>query len=550
MSFRARLILSFAISASLLILVGVFELFQIYALNGALSEGVGTLVSETRAVVAVKSGQTHFKNQVQEWKNILLRGNDRGSFDKYLKQFIEEERKAQAWLKEAKLAMAELGLDSSDVDKLLQDHMELGRRYREALQQFDHDKPDAGHVVDRLVKGMDRETNMGMDKIVERIEQEVKKTAGRIVENSEATYGTALKISIWIIAGGLLLTAITAALLIRSLVRQLGGEPDHAAKIVTCIAQGNLTVDVHVRKGDNSSMLYSIRNMVDTLSDIITKIRASAVSLSSASEEVSATAQSMSQATNELAASVEETLASVEQMSASINQNTENAKMTESIAAKGAKDANEGGEAVSRTVAAMKSIADKIGIIDDIAYQTNLLALNAAIEAARAGEHGKGFAVVAAEVRKLAKRSQVAAQEIGEVAKDSVGLAEKAGKLLEEMVPNINKASDLVHEITTASKEQSSGASQINTAVSQLNQIAQQNASNSEELAATAEEMSASAEQLQQLVDFFKVGDSAAVAPQAAISKAAFTTSRLSKGTAVALTSARKPAVAQQIEFR
>jgi methyl-accepting chemotaxis protein len=192
-------------------------------------------------------------------------------------------------------------------------------------------------------------------------------------------------------------------------------------------------------------------------------------------------------------------------MSASIAQNTENAKVTDGMASKAATEAAEGGEAVKRTVEAMKSIAGKIGIIDDIAYQTNLLALNAAIEAARAGEHGKGFAVVAAEVRKLAERSQVAAQEIGELAGGSVEMAERAGKLLDEMVPSIRKTSDLVQEITAASEEQSTGVGQVNTAMNQLNQATQQNASASEELAATAEEMSGQAEQLQQLVSFFKV---------------------------------------------
>lgn len=302
------------------------------------------------------------------------------------------------------------------------------------------------------------------------------------------------------------LVAIGGAILVtKSITRQLGGEPSYVTDVVSRIANGDLQVKVDVKAGDTSSMLFAVNVMVTKLSEIITSIRSSADSLSSASEEVSATAQSMSQGASEQAASVEETSASIEQMSASISQNTENSKVTDGMSSKAAKEADEGGIAVQQTVAAMKSIADKISIIDDIAYQTNLLALNAAIEAARAGEHGKGFAVVAAEVRKLAERSQVAAQEIGGVAANSVGLAEKAGKLLDEIVPSIKKTAELVQEISAASEEQSSGAAQINTAMEQLSQITQQSASASEELAATAEEMSSQAELLQDVISFFKV---------------------------------------------
>jgi methyl-accepting chemotaxis protein len=291
---------------------------------------------------------------------------------------------------------------------------------------------------------------------------------------------------------------------------------NEAVAVLAEMEKGDLTKEV---KGDYKGQLKdfkdTVNNTIAKLSQVIGEVRGAADALSSASEEVSATAQSMSQATSEQAASVEETSASVEQMSASINQNTENAKVTDGMASQAAKQAIEGGEAVTQTVTAMKQIAGKIGIIDDIAYQTNLLALNAAIEAARAGEHGKGFAVVAAEVRKLAERSQVAAQEIGELASGSVEKAESAGKLLGEIVPAISKTSDLVQEISAASEEQSSGVSQVNTAMEQLNQITQQNASSSEELAATAEEMSGQATQLQNLMAFFKVDGAANSAPAA-----------------------------------
>lgn len=279
-----------------------------------------------------------------------------------------------------------------------------------------------------------------------------------------------------------------------------------AMDVLSAMSNGDLTRSITGDyQGKFLELKTSVNGTVEKLSEIIGEVRGSADSLSSASEEISATAQSMSQSASEQAASVEQTSASMEQMSASIAQNTENAKVTDGMAGKANKEASEGGRAVKDTVAAMKTIAEKIGIVDSIAYQTNLLALNAAIEAARAGEHGKGFAVVAAEVRKLAERSQIAAQEISEVAKNSVALAERAGNLLDEIVPSIAKTSDLVQEIAAASEEQSIGSEQINSAMSQMSQLTQQNASASEELAATAEEMSGQAEQLQELMGFFTV---------------------------------------------
>jgi methyl-accepting chemotaxis protein len=279
-------------------------------------------------------------------------------------------------------------------------------------------------------------------------------------------------------------------------------------RVAEAMEQGDLTKTVtREYRGAYDQVKQALNNTVQKLSQVIGEVRSAGDSLASASEQVSSTAQSLSQASSEQASSVEETSASIEEMSASVEQNTENAKVTDGMASQASTQATEGGKAVNETVDAMKQIAEKIGIVDDIAYQTNLLALNAAIEAARAGEHGKGFAVVAAEVRKLAERSQVAAQEIGETAKSSVDLAESAGQLLEEIVPAITKTSDLVQEIAAASAEQSSGAAQINHAMNQLNQVTQQNASASEELAATSEEMSGQSEQLQQLMSFFHIGE-------------------------------------------
>ena len=192
-------------------------------------------------------------------------------------------------------------------------------------------------------------------------------------------------------------------------------------------------------------------------------------------------------------------------MSSSIQQNADNAHQTNTIAAKAATDAQASGEAVIKTVSAMKEIAEKIGIIEEIARKTDLLALNAAVEAARAGEHGKGFAVVASEVRKLAERSQTAAAEIGKLSSSGVSLADGAGQMLVKLVPDIRKTADLVQEISAASTEQNSGASQINKAIQQLDQVIQQNAASSEEMASTSEELSSQAEQLQSTIAFFKL---------------------------------------------
>jgi methyl-accepting chemotaxis protein len=209
----------------------------------------------------------------------------------------------------------------------------------------------------------------------------------------------------------------------------------------------------------------------------------------------------------------------MEEMSSNIKQNADNAMQTEKIALKAAADAKEGGDAVARTVDAMKQIASKISIIEEIARQTNLLALNAAIEAARAGEHGRGFAVVASEVRKLAERSQKAAGEITELSGSSVKVAEKAGELLSKILPDVQKTSELVQEITAASREQDSGAAQINKAIQQLDQVIQQNASGSEETSATSEELASQAAQLQSAIAFFRVNGSSGIPASAALHK-------------------------------
>jgi methyl-accepting chemotaxis protein len=344
------------------------------------------------------------------------------------------------------------------------------------------------------------------DRYIDQVQTHLKESQ----EAAIATYAEAKTMLIGVIAVSILVSILAAAWIAISISRGLA----KAIDLATAVAGGDLSQTVKVTTNDEvADMVGALNAMTEKLRSVVSEASAASDHVASGSQQLSSTAEDLSQGATEQAASAEEASASMEQMASNIKQNADNAAQTEKIAKQSSIDAQASGEAVSRAVIAMQTIAEKINIVQEIARQTDLLALNAAVEAARAGEHGRGFAVVASEVRKLAERSQTAAAEISTVSSQTVKAAQEAGAMLTRLVPDIKKTAELVAEISASCREQDVGGDQINQAIQQLDKVTQRNAAASEQMSATAEELAAQSEQLQANIAFFRLADAPQSAP-------------------------------------
>ncbi|MDH5230647.1 MAG: methyl-accepting chemotaxis protein [Gammaproteobacteria bacterium] len=473
--------------------LGAFQIIQTQSLADLQDEGAG----RAKDAMAVKD--------ISRWVESIYAVIG----DSIINRDLDETRRDLAEIKQKAIENKNQIKSMSDTAEELRQSGVFSETLDKYLGKFEHELlPLVADGVDknmRQIRLIDGQLDEIRDVVLEALQYVDTSMTAESDEADEKFDGVAQTVIATIIVV-LLVTIVIAFLLsffiTSSIVKPLG----KLVEVAESVAQGDMTANIDASGRDEISQVsLSVSGMVAQLRRVVGEINSATVNISSASAEISSTAQTLSQATTEQAASVEETSASLEQMSATINQNTENARITDDIAENVSGKAEMGGDAVGNTVKAMSEIAERISMIEDIAYKTNLLALNAAIEAARAGEHGKGFAVVADEVRKLAERSQTAAQEITETANKSVTVAQQAGNLINEIVPDIKRTADLVKEISAASEEQSSGVTQMNSAVNQLDRVSQQNAASSEELAATAEQMSGQAETLVTTMKYFKL---------------------------------------------
>ncbi|HJV01047.1 MAG TPA: methyl-accepting chemotaxis protein [Burkholderiaceae bacterium] len=489
--------------------------------NARSAEAMARSDALSEAIDTARSAQVQFKIQVQEWKDTLLRGNDPAAFDKYSKAFVKSGEATRLELGKLKAIMDRLQLHTPLVDEAIRTHAELQGKYLEALKQYDVTNPGSAHVVDQLVKGIDRAPTARINDIVAFIGTESRRLTAEMVQANAREYRSAITVMLVTLLATLALGLVTVRWLIRSITLPLGA----AVGMAQTVAAGDLRSEVRASSMDEiGDLLRALAAMQENLARIVGQVRQGTDTIHQATVEIANGNLDLSGRTEQQASSLQQTAASMVELSTTVKHNNDNASEASRLADAASSVAQRGGEAVEQMVQTMGSInessrkiVDIIGVIDGIAFQTNILALNAAVEAARAGEQGRGFAVVASEVRNLAQRSAAAAKEIKELIGDSVGRVEagsrlvgQAGMTMEQVVASVQRVTAMIGAIATASAEQREGIEQVSTAISQMDNVTQQNAALVEQAAAAADALQQQAASLNEAVSIFKLNEGAA----------------------------------------